>query len=172
MSVFQALCLFHWIDTCQLFDFTCTCYTAVSNSMEQSRSWEADSLSDSREISRLAWIRKVHYPVNNSLPLVLILSQMTPVYTFALCFSKIHSNIILPYSEFFSTPLLPDRPWGPSNGYRGSFLGVKWRGVRRLHLVLRLRMCGAIPPLTQYVFMAWCLIEQYICLYAMVLNQA
>jgi hypothetical protein len=29
-----------------------------------------------------------------------------------------------------------------------------------LHLVLRLRMRGAIPSLPQYVFMAWCLIKQ------------
>jgi hypothetical protein len=26
----------------------------------------------------------------------------------------------------------------------------------RIHLVPRLRMCGAIPPLPQCVFMAWC----------------
>jgi len=30
------------------------------------------------------------------------------------------------------------------------------------HLVLRLRMRAIIPPLPQYVFMAWCLIKQWI----------
>jgi len=33
------------------------------------------------------------------------------------------------------------------------------------HLVLRLRMHGAIPPLTQYVFLTWCLIKQWIHLH-------
>jgi hypothetical protein len=28
-----------------------------------------------------------------------------------------------------------------------------------LHLVLRSRMHGAIPPLSQYVFMSWCLVK-------------
>jgi len=28
-----------------------------------------------------------------------------------------------------------------------------------LHLVLRLRMHGAIPPHTQYIFMAYCLVK-------------
>jgi hypothetical protein len=28
-----------------------------------------------------------------------------------------------------------------------------------LHLVLRLRICGVIIPLPQYVFMAWCLVK-------------
>jgi len=39
-----------------------------------------------------------------------------------------------------------------------------------VHLVLRLRMYGAIPPLLQYVFMAKCLIKQEICLHGMVLS--
>jgi hypothetical protein len=39
---------------------------------------------------------------------------------------------------------------------------TKGRGVNlttHLHLVLRSRMCGAIPPLLQYVFMGWCLVK-------------
>jgi len=31
-------------------------------------------------------------------------------------------------------------------------------------------MSGAIPPLTQYVFMAWCLIKQWIRLHDVVLS--
>jgi len=39
-----------------------------------------------------------------------------------------------------------------------------------LHLLPRLRMRGAIPPLPQYVFMVWCLIKQDIRLWAVVLS--
>jgi hypothetical protein len=45
----------------------------------------------------------------------------------------------------------------------GSHPGVKRPGVKlttRLHLVPRLRIRGAIPPLSQYVFMACCLVKQ------------
>jgi hypothetical protein len=36
----------------------------------------------------------------------------------------------------------------------GSFLGVKL--TSHIHVVPRLSIRGAIPPLPQYVFMAWC----------------
>jgi hypothetical protein len=70
---------------------------------------------------------------------------------------------------FFSSPQRPDLLWGPpiipSNGYwRTLYLESKAaRGVKlttHLHLVPRLSICGAIPPLLQYVFMAWCLVKQ------------
>jgi hypothetical protein len=35
-----------------------------------------------------------------------------------------------------------------------------------LHLVIRLRMRGAIPPFPQYELMAWCLINQKILFHA------
>jgi hypothetical protein len=45
-------------------------------------------------------------------------------------------------------------------GTRGSFPGVKRPGREaHLHLVPRSRMRGAIPPLPQYVFTAWCLVK-------------
>jgi len=39
-----------------------------------------------------------------------------------------------------------------------------------LHLILRLRMRGAVPPLSQYLFMVRYLIKQEICLHGMVLG--
>jgi hypothetical protein len=58
--------------------------------------------------------------------------------------------------EFFPSPPCPERLWGPpsllSNEYRVP--GMKL--TIHLHLVPRSRMLGAIPPLPQYAFMAWC----------------
>jgi hypothetical protein len=68
----------------------------MSNSMEQSPSWEADSHSISQEIPFLLWNTKVHSSVNKSPPLVLIMSQIHPVHNFPTYFRKIHCNIILP----------------------------------------------------------------------------
>jgi len=54
--------------------------------------------------------------------------------------------------------LLCDPPSLLSNGYRSSFAGISGRGVKLttyLHLMLRLRMSGAIPLLPLCVFKAW-----------------
>jgi hypothetical protein len=68
--------------------------------------------------------------------------------------------------DFFSSPPRPDPLWSPpcllSNGNLGLLPRV-WRGrgvklTTHLHLVPRL-MRGTIPPLPQYVFMAWCLVK-------------
>jgi len=37
------------------------------------------------------------------------------------------------------------------------------------YVLLRLRMHGAVPPLSQYIFMAWCLIKQWLHLHGVVL---
>jgi hypothetical protein len=50
----------------------------------------------SQEISCLLRNPKVHNCVDNSPPLDSILKQKNPVHIFPTCFSKIHSNIILP----------------------------------------------------------------------------
>jgi len=49
--------------------------------MEQSPSWEANSNSARQEISHLLWNPQVHKCVQNSPPLVPILSQIHPVHT-------------------------------------------------------------------------------------------
>jgi hypothetical protein len=69
--------------------------------------------------------------------------------------------------EFFSSPPRPDWLWSPPsllyNGYYQGLWGWSGRGVKlttHLHLVPRSRMRGAIPPLPQYAFMAWCSVKK------------
>jgi hypothetical protein len=64
----------------------------ITNCMENSPPWEADSHSDSQETSRLLWNLKAH----KNPPLVPILSQINPVHILPPYLPKIHSNIILP----------------------------------------------------------------------------
>jgi hypothetical protein len=82
-------------------------YTKYSNYMQQSPSWEANSPSASQEIPRLLWNANVHCRVHKRPPLVSLLSQMKPIYTFPPPFPKIYSNIILlftPTSSEWSRP--------------------------------------------------------------------
>jgi hypothetical protein len=57
----------------------------MTNSMEQSPSWGADSHSDSQEIPRLLWNTKFHCSVHKSPPLDQILSQMNADDTLTPC---------------------------------------------------------------------------------------
>jgi len=94
----------------------------ITNYMEHSPSWKANSRSASQDVC-LLWWWKVHYCVHKGLPLASLLNHMNPVRTFPLSFSKIQSNI-LP-----STPML--------------------KSITH----------GAIPPLPQYAFIAWCSVK-------------
>jgi hypothetical protein len=65
--------------------------------------------------------------------------------------------------NFFSSPSRPDRLWGPPgllfSGYRRLFPRVKL--TTHPHLVPRLRMCGAMPPLPNTSsLLAWCLVKR------------
>jgi hypothetical protein len=69
--------------------------------------------------------------------------------------------------EFFSSPPRPNRFWGPpsllSSGYQGFFPGGKAAGTWSWSLTSIYyqgqRMSGAILPLPQYAFMAWCSVK-------------
>jgi hypothetical protein len=64
---------------------SCTLTHKVTNFIENSTSWEANSNSSSQEIPLLLWNLNVHYHVQKSPLLVSILSQIHPVHTFLSC---------------------------------------------------------------------------------------
>jgi hypothetical protein len=85
--------------------FILSCSSLI-NYMEQSTPSDADSYWDSWQIPSLLCNVKVHYHVYKSLPLVPVLSQMSPVHTFPTFFLMMYFNIIL-----------PSMPWASSSCY-------------------------------------------------------
>ena len=65
----------------------------ITNSMDQSPSWEADWFSAIKEIPHILWNQKIRYRIHKSPSLVPILSQINPVHAPS-HFLKIHFNII------------------------------------------------------------------------------
>jgi hypothetical protein len=73
------------------------------------RPWEAVSCTATQEFSSISWNSKAHCHVHKSCPLAPVLSQINSVRTTPSYFSKIHLNIVLPYSLFpsdFPTKIL------------------------------------------------------------------
>jgi hypothetical protein len=62
--------------------------------------------------------------------------------------------------ECFSSPPRPDRLWGPPSLLANGYLRSGCEAATHPHLVPRLRMHGAVPPLPQYAFMVRYLVKQ------------
>jgi hypothetical protein len=70
----------------------------VSHSMDQSTSSEANGCSASQKIALLSCSPKAHYRVHKLPQQDTVLRQMNPVHTYISYFSKIHLNIVLPFT--------------------------------------------------------------------------
>jgi hypothetical protein len=78
----------------------------ITNSMEHSTSWEANSPS-ATQIPYILWNPKVHYCIHKCLTSVPILSQINTVPAFSSYVLRIHFNIIFPSAPRFHSSLFP-----------------------------------------------------------------
>jgi hypothetical protein len=61
----------------------------LSDSMEPSASWEANSTATTQDYPNILWIPKIHYRSHKSPPVTPIMSRINPVHTIPLYLSKI-----------------------------------------------------------------------------------
>jgi hypothetical protein len=69
-------------------------------------------------------------------------------------------TLTFPHYDFMAWCLLKKNHRVPGDLCPGVTLQGREELTTHLHPVPRLRMRGAIPPLMQCVFMAWCLVKQ------------
>ena len=82
-------------------ELKCCPTNLLTNSMEHSPSWEADSSSTNQEISLILLNFKLHYPLHKSLPLPPVVSHINPFHAHPT--HLFHFNIILPTKPRFPT---------------------------------------------------------------------
>ena len=75
-------------------DNGCPACSELTNSVEQSSSWETNRLSVTQEILGILWNPTVHYLVHNSLPLVPVLSHLNSLNALPCGAYKIHFNVL------------------------------------------------------------------------------
>lgn len=79
----------HCLKLCKLMAWVTWAHFNPSDSLKQSLSWEADSVSPSKEPIYILWNAEVHCHVHNSPPFVPVWGHSTSVHALLFCFFKI-----------------------------------------------------------------------------------